>query len=100
VVDELQFAELAYLSVGVSGRGLLSQARRRTGANLRRKNQSQLRHNRTRGFVVKKSRQQQLHLNNCGEYMVVDFNNWVRFGERYDATLEEIDEFLSRQDAA
>jgi hypothetical protein len=55
---------------------------------------------RTRGFMLKKSRQQQLHLNNCGEYMLVDFNNWVRFGERYDATLEEIDEFLSRQDAA
>jgi hypothetical protein len=54
---------------------------------------------RTRGFMVKKSRQQ-LHLNNCGEYMLVDFNNWVMFGERFDATLEDIDKFLSRQDAA
>jgi hypothetical protein len=42
---------------------------------------------RTRGFAVIKSRQQQLHLNNHGKYMLVDFNNWV-------------DEFLSRQDAA
>jgi hypothetical protein len=54
---------------------------------------------RVRGFLLKKSRQQ-LHLNNCGEYMLIDFNNWVMFGERYDATLEQIDEFLSRQDAA
>ena len=52
----------------------------------------------TRGFLLKKSRQRQLHLDNYGEYMLVDFNNWVMFGERYDATLEQIDDFLSRQD--
>jgi hypothetical protein len=48
----------------------------------------------TRGFRIEKSRQQR-HLNNCGEYMLIENNrNLVVLGERYDATLEDIAGYL------
>jgi len=55
-----------------------------------------------RGFLLKKSRQRNHvpNFDNHGEYMLVNFNNWVIFGQRFDATLEEIDDYLRRQDAA
>ena len=46
------------------------------------------------GYVVHKSRQRP-HFENQGEFMLVDANrNAVVLGSRYDATLEEIADFI------
>ena len=46
-----------------------------------------------RGYLVRKSRQQNAHTNS-GEFMLLDRRNRVILGERFDATLEDIDAFL------
>jgi len=55
---------------------------------------------RRRGYVIRKSRQWKHvpHGNNYGDYMLVSFNNCVVLGERFDATLDDIDEFLNSAD--
>jgi hypothetical protein len=47
------------------------------------------------GYRVEKSRQRMIHINNHGEYRLIDpFQNLIVLGERYDASLGEIAEFL------
>lgn len=47
------------------------------------------------GYTVYKSRERSEHVNNYGKYMLVDdHRNLVVLGDRYDATLEQIDEFI------
>jgi hypothetical protein len=49
------------------------------------------------GYAVRKSRQRKHvpNMDNFGDYMLVDErSNFVVFGSRFDATLEEIDDFL------
>jgi hypothetical protein len=48
---------------------------------------------RRHGYLVRKSKRKQLCVENHGEYMLVDTNNWVMLGARYDATLDEIEAF-------
>jgi len=47
--------------------------------------------------MFRKSRQRKHvpNLDNFGDYMVVDFNNRVVLGERFDASLDEIECFLN-----
>jgi hypothetical protein len=52
----------------------------------------------TRGYFLRRSRQRSTHGNNHGQFMLLDFNNRIIFGERFDATLERIADFL--QEAA
>ncbi|WP_421695485.1 hypothetical protein [Aestuariivirga sp.] len=47
----------------------------------------------SRGYRVFKSRQQE-HCNNRGHYMLCE-NNIVVMGDHFDATLEEVAEYLS-----
>jgi hypothetical protein len=50
------------------------------------------------GYALRKSRARTFSGNNLGGYMIVDPNlNAVVCGERYDLTLEDVEEFL-RQD--
>jgi hypothetical protein len=47
-----------------------------------------------RGHRVLKSRQQ-IHLDNCGEYMLLrNDDNICVLGNRYDATLDDIEEYF------
>jgi hypothetical protein len=51
-----------------------------------------------RGFSVRTSRQRKNvpNIDNFGDYMLVDAStNGVVLGERFDATLEDIDQYLS-----
>jgi hypothetical protein len=66
-----------------------------TESNIRRKAIRQ-------GYVIRKSRQQFVpNIDNHGEYMLVDaYSNLVALGERFDATLEDIDAFLGEGDEA
>ncbi len=51
---------------------------------------------RTCGYVIRKSRDRSLHIDNHGEYMLVaPDRNLVILVERFNATLEEINEYLS-----
>jgi hypothetical protein len=53
---------------------------------------------RRRGYVVRKSRQWKHvpNLDNFGDYMLCDARtNFVVLGSRFDATLEDIDAYLS-----
>jgi hypothetical protein len=52
-------------------------------------------------YVLRKSRQRRHvpSLNNRGDYMVLDFNNRIVLGERFNATLEDIHEYLSDRKA-
>jgi hypothetical protein len=54
------------------------------------------------GYVVSKSRQRAHvpNLDNRGLYMLADDRNHCVLGDRYDATLEEIEAFLDEQVAA
>jgi len=36
------------------------------------------------------------HLDNYGEYMLLNENNWVLLGSRFDATLDDIENFFRR----
>ena len=48
------------------------------------------------GYFVRKSRAWNIHADDLGEYMLVDAHcNTVVRGERFDASLEEIEEFLA-----
>jgi hypothetical protein len=47
------------------------------------------------GFNVTKSRKG-LSIDNHGEYMLIE-NNWVILGSRFDATLEDISDYLDTQ---
>ena len=50
------------------------------------------------GYCVIKSRQRKPNIDNHGYYRLIDANNnWVVLGERFDARLEDIDEFLNRK---
>jgi hypothetical protein len=48
------------------------------------------------GFVVSKSRERAHvpNLNNRGQYQLVNERNTVVLGDKYDASLEEIEEYL------
>jgi hypothetical protein len=48
------------------------------------------------GWRVCKSRQQQ-HCDNHGEFQLVDDNNTVVLGDRYDASLDEIESYLDER---
>ena len=56
-----------------------------------------------RDYIVRKSRQR-IHVpnvDNHGDYMLIDiYKNWVVLGERFNATLENIDAFLRECDEA
>jgi hypothetical protein len=49
------------------------------------------------GYVVWKSREWKYvpHSNNFGEYVLVNDRNCVMLGDRFDATLEDIERFLN-----
>jgi len=51
------------------------------------------------GYRLKKSRQLKHvpHGDNFGDYMLVTESNWVVLGERFDATLEDIWNFLAKE---
>jgi hypothetical protein len=52
----------------------------------------------TRGYRVCKSRQRSTHCDNYGEFMLIDcYRNAVVLGSRFDATLEEIADYLKEQ---
>ena len=53
------------------------------------------------GYYVSKSRERKHlpHANNRGCYMLINANRWVVLGRRFDASLQEIDEFLNRRAA-
>ena len=40
------------------------------------------------------------HCHNHGLYMLVNWNNWVLLGADFDATLEDIESFLNKQEGA
>jgi hypothetical protein len=47
------------------------------------------------GYAIHKSRSRSIHEDNLGRYALVkDDNNLVVLGERFDASLEEIAEYL------
>jgi hypothetical protein len=48
------------------------------------------------GYYVTKSRQRKCvpNINNHGRYMVTSFDSVILSGERFDASLEDIDDFL------
>lgn len=46
-----------------------------------------------RGYRVQKSRQQE-HFNNQGQFMLVCYRKGVVLGDRYDASLERIEDYL------
>jgi hypothetical protein len=48
------------------------------------------------GYRVHKSRRMR-SIDNDGEYMLVDSRNWVVLGQRYDASLADIDTFLDNE---
>lgn len=56
---------------------------------------------RRRGYSVSKSRECKHlpHSNNYGEYMLTDDRNIVVLGDRFDATLEDIEGFLKEEAA-
>ncbi len=58
--------------------------------------ESRIRHlARRHGYFIKKSRKA-TSVDNCGEYMLVEVNcNRIVVGERFDATLEDIREWLT-----
>ncbi|WGD50042.1 hypothetical protein QA641_31025 [Bradyrhizobium sp. CB1650] len=48
------------------------------------------------GYAIHKSRSRSIHEDNLGQYALVkDDTNQVVLGERFDATLEEIEEYLN-----
>jgi len=46
------------------------------------------------GYSVKKSRRG-FSSDNLGDFMLIDENNWVVIGSRFDATLDDIEEYLA-----
>jgi hypothetical protein len=50
------------------------------------------------GCIVRKSREWKHvpHSNNYGDYMLVDNRNCVMIGDRYDATLDQIEDFFQQ----
>jgi hypothetical protein len=52
------------------------------------------RHAKKAGYIVRKTRWRKDSCDNHGEYMLVNDRNLVVLGDRYDATLEDIDYFL------
>ena len=51
------------------------------------------------GYRVYKSRQRE-HYNNQGEFQLADDHNTVMLGDRFDASLEEIETYIDEQNAA
>lgn len=50
---------------------------------------------RRKGYVIRKSRDRSIHADNLGEYMLIELHrNIVVLGSRYDASLEEIADYL------
>lgn len=47
------------------------------------------------GYSIHKSRSRSIHEDNLGKYALVKDDNYVVLGERFDASLEEIAEYLS-----
>ncbi len=48
------------------------------------------------GYAIRKSRSRSIHEDNLGHYALVkENNNEVVLGERFDATLEDIAEYLN-----
>jgi hypothetical protein len=47
-----------------------------------------------RGYRVYKSRVRNHHINNYGQYRLVDDRNYVVLGVDFDASLEDIDSYL------
>jgi hypothetical protein len=54
------------------------------------------------GYYVQKSRQRNYvpNLNNQGQYMLVNDRNRIVLGERFDATLDDIEAYLREHAAA
>jgi hypothetical protein len=48
-----------------------------------------------RGYSIQKSWDRSIHANNYGEYMLVDDRICVVLGDRFNASLEEIAEYLT-----
>jgi hypothetical protein len=53
------------------------------------------------GYYVSKSREWKHapHANNRVRYMLINSNRWIVLGMRFDASLQDIDEFLNRRAA-
>jgi len=53
------------------------------------------------GYVVKRSRARSVHLDDAGLFMLIEADgNYVVRGTRFDATLEEIEDFLGGEEKA
>jgi len=46
------------------------------------------------GLVFKKSRARRWSVNNQQGYMLMDFNNKIEVGEKFDLTLDDVEKFL------
>ena len=48
------------------------------------------------GLVIQKSRVRTIHLDDIGEYMIIDlYGNYVVAGERFDCSLDDVEDFLT-----
>jgi hypothetical protein len=47
------------------------------------------------GYSMSKSRDKSLHTNNCGEFRLCDDRNTVILGDRFDASLQQIADYLA-----
>ena len=58
------------------------------------KERYQRRRARKLGFLLRKSRVKTTHLDNQGGYLIMDFDDRIRAGEKFDLTLEDVTKFL------
>jgi len=69
---------------------MMAKAAKKTESTLRKLAQR-------RGYDIRKSRNRTIHIDNLGEYMLIDApKNYVVVGARYNASLEEIADYLNR----
>ena len=73
-----------------------SRAEKETGMTDQSMTESAIRSRaKTRGYWVRKSRQRSTHGDNHGEFMLMNpYRNCIVLGERFNASLEDISEYL------
>lgn len=49
----------------------------------------------TQGFILKKSRTRNPKFNDAGGYMIVNLNNVVEAGEKFDLSLDDVERFIN-----
>ncbi len=48
-----------------------------------------------KGYYLQKSRTRNIHINDCGRFMIVDFRNVVYAGVNFELTLDDVESYLS-----